>query len=81
MHTGPKDGTKPVPTSSESQTLIGDFCISQTSHSLRRIFISFKQEFKTLDIPWLAQRLSSSENLGFLDDIDFAVMLEELEFK
>ena len=51
------------------------------------MFISFKQEFmmyegrKRLDIPWLAQRPSSSENLGFLDDIDFAVMLEELEFK
>lgn len=40
-----------------------------------------KEEKETLDIPWLAQRLSSSENLGFLDDIDFAVMLEELEFK
>lgn len=40
-----------------------------------------KEEKETLDIPWLAQRPSSSENLGFLYDIDFAVMLEELEFK
>ena len=40
-----------------------------------------KEEKETLDIPWLTQRSSSSKNLGFLDDIDFAVMLEELEFK
>ena len=39
------------------------------------------EEKESVDLPWLTQNLKSSENLGFLDDIDFAVMPEELEFK
>lgn len=39
------------------------------------------EEDQSLIIPWLSQSLESGGNIGFLDDIDFAVMLEELEFK
>ena len=39
------------------------------------------EEKEVLESPWLTQRLKSEKNLGALDDIDFAVMLEELEFK
>ena len=39
------------------------------------------EEDQSLIIPWLSQPLESGGNIGFLDDIDFAVMLEELEFK
>ena len=39
------------------------------------------EEKEVLEIPWLTQRLKSEKDLGALDDIDFAVMLEELEFK
>ncbi len=39
------------------------------------------EEKETVEISWLNGCLDVENNLGFLDDIDFAAMLLELEYR
>ena len=40
-----------------------------------------EEQPQVIEIPWLYRKYEGVTQLGCLDDIDYAAMLEELEFK
>ena len=43
--------------------------------------MDLEEQPQVVEIPWLYRKYEGGTQIGCLDDIDYATMLEELEFK